>query len=299
MALRLGSSTPTQLDLGSVEVTKAYLGASEVYSSGPALDPDAAAYITAVETADGQALEPGVRTAINDFVVGCKADGIWASIKASCILAGARTLTGALVPLVGTAPTNNNFVSGDYNRKTGLVGDGSTKYLNANRAGNADPQDSSHLSAFVTVIHDPALATPSGSGGAYIGNGGSTTGATHFGRAGGLAPSFGSTFARNRNSSVTLNIDPIPPPPGFFGIARTLAASYSARSGGANYTVVQNSQTPAADNHFVFARNNGSGSPEVSSNGRIAFYSIGENLDLAQLDSRVTALTTAINGAIP
>ena len=68
---------------------------------GVAYDTDAAAYITAVETADGQALETAVADAINAFVVGCKADGIWDAIKASCIMAGARTLNGALVPLVG------------------------------------------------------------------------------------------------------------------------------------------------------------------------------------------------------
>jgi len=69
----------------------------------------AGAYIAAVEAADGQALESGVKTAITNFVAGCRADGIWNAIKASCILAGARTLSGALVPLVGTAPTNFNF----------------------------------------------------------------------------------------------------------------------------------------------------------------------------------------------
>jgi hypothetical protein len=68
------------------------------------MDPDAAAYITAVETADGQALEERTKIAIDNFVLGCKADGIWTAIKASCILSGARTLAGALVPLVGTAP---------------------------------------------------------------------------------------------------------------------------------------------------------------------------------------------------
>ena len=73
------------------------------------MDSDAAAYITAVETADGQALEEKVKIAIDNFVLGCKADGIWSAIKASCILAGARTTNGALVPLVGTAPTLNNF----------------------------------------------------------------------------------------------------------------------------------------------------------------------------------------------
>jgi hypothetical protein len=85
-------------------------------------------------------------------VIGCKQDGIWTAIKASCILAGARTLTGALVPLAGTAPTNFNFVDADYNRKTGLVGNGSNKYLNSNRAGNADPQNSFHHAVYGTTL---------------------------------------------------------------------------------------------------------------------------------------------------
>jgi hypothetical protein len=48
---------------------------------------------------------------VNAFVKGCKADGIWSAIKASCILAGADTLAGALVPLVGAAPTNFNITN--------------------------------------------------------------------------------------------------------------------------------------------------------------------------------------------
>jgi hypothetical protein len=40
-------------------------------------DADAVAYIAAVEAADGQALETATRMAINSFVKGCKADGIW------------------------------------------------------------------------------------------------------------------------------------------------------------------------------------------------------------------------------
>jgi hypothetical protein len=80
-------------------------------------DPDAAAYLRAVEAADGQALETPVKRAVDDFIKGCKADGIWDAIKASCILCGARTLPGALVPLVGTAPSNLNFLPEDYNRQ--------------------------------------------------------------------------------------------------------------------------------------------------------------------------------------
>ena len=74
---------------------------------GGAIDPDAAAYIAAVEAADGQMLEPALVTAYNEFFVGCKADaspfaGVsnFDAIKASCIMAGARTLAGALVPLM-------------------------------------------------------------------------------------------------------------------------------------------------------------------------------------------------------
>lgn len=115
------------------------------------LDPDAAAYIAAVEAADGQSLEGGVKTAYDAFIRGCKSDGIWDAIKASCILAGARTLNGALVPLRGNAPTSFNFVSGDYDRKTGLVGDGATKYLSSNRNNDDDPQNSKHLSVFRTT----------------------------------------------------------------------------------------------------------------------------------------------------
>jgi len=92
-----------------------------VWRPGFQFDADASTYIEAVEVADGQALETGVRYAINDFVIGCKQDGIWDAIKASCIMAGARTLDGALVPLVGTAPTNYNFVAGDYNRELSLI----------------------------------------------------------------------------------------------------------------------------------------------------------------------------------
>jgi hypothetical protein len=119
-------------------------------SSG--LDADALAYITAVEAADGQSLESSVKIALNSFVKGCKSDGIWGAIKASCIMAGARTLSGALVPLKGASPTNFNFVSGDYNRKTGLKGNGITKYLDSNRNNNADPQNSRHVSIYASTI---------------------------------------------------------------------------------------------------------------------------------------------------
>ena len=249
-------------------------------------DPDAQAYITAVETADAQALEAGVKTAINDFVMGCKADGIWDAIKASCILAGARTLTGALVPLKGTAPTNFNFVPGDYNRATGLVGNGSTKYLNSNRNNNADPQDNQHVSVYATT------ATTSGGGASYpfyIAAGYSQVGSTQLGRlaSNGLlyARSRSSAFAQFGSGSET----------GLIALARNASSSYTRRSGQANVSVTQASSTPYNGDLLVFW----SSSANVGdrSNALLAFYSIGESLDLALLDARVTTLINAY-GAI-
>ena len=249
------------------------------------LDLDAQDYIKRVEVADGMALEEDVKTAINSFVVGCKADGIWNAIKASCILAGARTLAGALVPLVGTAPTNFNFVSADYNRKTGLVGNGATKYLDSNRNNNADQQDSQHLSAYVTTAHTAA------SNSTYVGVGIGVPGISHLG----VAKASGSDilFFRLHSTSAadtsgggsTVN---------FLGISRSSSQSFDYRFASTTTNVAIASQAPFNGNLLIFART----STSAFINGRIAFYSIGQSLNLALLDVRVTALINAYNTAI-
>jgi hypothetical protein len=247
-------------------------------------DPDAMTYLAAVEAADGQALESATRLAVNAFIKGCKADGIWPAIKASCILAGARTLTGALVPLVGSAPTNFNFVSGDYNRKTGLVGDGSTKYLNSNRNNNADPQNSSHVSAYVTT-------QPSSTAYAmFIGMGGASTSANTI-EMGQFPPAL-SVRCRAANGS-TVSAQGLTT--GLKGVARSAPDSFVYRSGGTSGTITAASGTPQNTVLRVYADQFGAN----FSNARLAFYSIGESLDLAALDARVTALVNAFAAAIP
>jgi hypothetical protein len=257
-------------------------------------DTDAGDYIQAVEAADGQALEPATRQAINNFVIGCKQDGIWSAIKASCILSGARTLNGALQPLVGTAPTNVGglFVSGDYNRKTGLVGNGSSKYLNSNRALNADPQNSQHLAVF-------AQAAGTGSGGVYGGASGSGSIPWSPETSIGFFTGGPFLFINNRSGdSTALTVSNQQAATGFIGAVRNDASSFSARVIGSNYTKVAASSTPPSTNQFIFARQR-SGAPEGHTNACLAFYSIGESLDLALLDARVTALITAFGVAIP
>ena len=248
-------------------------------------DTDAQTYIAAVETADGQSLENNTRLAIQNFITGAKTDGIWDAIKSSNILAGARTLTGALVPLKGTAPTNFNFVSGDYNRKTGLVGNGSTKYLDSNRNNNADPQNSFHVSAQISSAH--SLLTNS----TYIGAGSGVSGVTHLGVA--RSGFVDTLFFRNRSAADIQNGNPTTA--GFIGMSRPNSISINYRFNSTTATGALTSETPFNGNLLIFGRV--VGQPYIA--GRIAFYSIGESLNLALLDARVTQLMTDLGNAIP
>ena len=245
-------------------------------------DEDAGNYIQAVETADAQALEPATRKAINNFVIGCKQDGIWTAIKASCILSGARTLAGALQPLAGTAPTNNGFIGigTDYVRKTGLVGNGSTKYLNSNRNNNADPQNSKHISVYVTQQQSTSAV--------FMGT------ATSLNSPGDCymytAPT--NTTSRLNGSSVFGLASKVTS--GLAGLSRSQSSNYSARFNGIGYTTgTDTSQTPLSENIHVFK-----GGSQYA-NPRLAFYSIGEAIDLALLDARVADLINAFAVTIP
>ena len=260
-----------------------------VWRPGFQFDDDASTYIEAVEAADTQALETGVRYAINDFVIGCKNDGIWDAIKVSCILAGARTLNGALVPLVGTAPTNYNFVSGDYDRETGLVGDGSTKYLDSNRLRTADPRNSFHSAVAVSQLGTTSTV------GFYISNGveasSSATGLSVIGQ-----NASNEIVARNTCTNPdTLGTAST----GFVGTSRAEASKYTARSGGTDYTLNQTSENRPSTTTKLYTSRLQNGLPNAMTSSRIRFYSIGEALDLAALDTRVSALITAIGAAIP
>jgi hypothetical protein len=253
-------------------------------------DPDAAAYITAVNAADAAAgqtggLETAVQVAIHSFVKGCKNDGIWPAIKASCILAGARTLEGALVPLVGSAPTNVSglFVSGDYDRENGLLGNGSTKHLDSNRAGNADPQDNTHNSFYLSSlptgsVNQEILGNSTSAGGNIIQTASNNT-----------------TYnVRNRNGTGAATSVSVTASTGFIGVSRSASDSFLFRAKGTTSSPIsQTSQTPISTTLKVFR------GLTLYTNSRLAFYSIGGSLNLAQLDTRVTALINAIGAAIP
>lgn len=242
------------------------------------LTDEAEEYIDAVEEADGALLEDGVKQAYRNFIYGCKADGIWDSIKSSCIMAGARTFRGAIIPLKGSSPTNFNFISTDYDRKTGLKGNGSTKYLSSNRNNNADPRDNRHKSVYVTTA-------PSVDGG-FIGAGLTNSGSDHIARV-------STIIARSVNSSFDSHTQPISST-GLMGINRNLSSSFEFRVNSITLSFSRISQTALNQTSVVFGRN---GVPQ--SDARLSFYSIGESLNLDLLDSRVTTLMAELSAAIP
>jgi len=246
---------------------------SLIAASRRRVDPDAADYFARIVAA-GSSISAANRAAVDVFVRGCKADGIWSAIKACCLLAGPDDLTGALVPLVGTAPTNVNFVSADYNRTTGLVGDGSTKYLNSNRNNNTDPQNSKHHSVYVS-----SLATAAG-----ILNGAQVGGAA--GQSG-IAVTAGveNTFRVNNAGAATYS-----QVLGFLGANRSNSTQINIRRNNTSVNDNRNSDTPANENIGIFGRTVNAN----ITNARLSFYSIGESLDLALLDARISTYMASL-----
>jgi len=218
--------------------------------------------------------------AINTFVKGCKTDGTWDAIKACCIMAAWDGLDGALYPLKGAAPTNFNFVAADYDRETGLGGDGSTKYLDSGRNNNADPQDNRHVSCYANIPDNAnkiligARIPETNAGGLEM---------RHIGYIYYVPSSDTGTFA---TAVIGAN---------FLGFSRLAGGSYESRRNHVTSTIAETSGTPVNLNVFIFTRND----LAIKSDARIAFYSIGEALDLALLDARVSTLMTDIGAAIP
>lgn len=194
-------------------------------------------------------------------------------------MAGARTLAGALTPLVGVAPTNANFTSADYDRKTGLKGNGANKYLNSNRLNNDDPQNSKHIGLYLTEI-DTAVNR------CYFG-GGNIAGASSFS----VSNSTQINHRVNTNSNHNYNTNSV----GFIGATRPSSSSVTARGGGNSFTFSSTAQTPTNDNNRIFSRT----ALQTETIARISFYSIGEHLDLALLDARVSTLMSDFQTSIP
>ena len=247
-------------------------------------DADAVDYLTRMAAADGAGVEVSVAVAVDEFFANAKELGVFSALKACCILAGARTLEGAVVPVVGTAPTGVNFASGDYSRTAGLKGDG-TSYLDSGRANDADPQNDNHVAAYVTAgyvaINNGALIGAQNAASAYT-----MTGTVSYNRG-----SIG-------NSAIQITSA------GLYASSRKTQASFLyIRPPDDAQSLVSNSAIASgfSNNVFVYGYSNSSGSLVSPTDATVAFYSAGTGMDsdgLAALDTAVSNLITAIGEAL-
>ena len=131
------------------------------------IDSDASAYFSAVEAA-GSTIGATARKAVNNFIIGLKADGLWSLIHELYLYAGPDTLAGALVKAKGAGTrVNNGFVSGDFSSTLGLQGDGTSKYI-----GNGFLQNSFNNASHSIFVYSSSSLAVSGSvtlAGAYNG----------------------------------------------------------------------------------------------------------------------------------
>jgi len=250
---------------------------SVIAGSRRRFDPDALAYFSGI-TAAGSSITDGNKLAVDAFIKGCKTDGIWSAIKASCLLAGPDTLAGALVPLVGPTPTNvGPFEDADYDRTTGLIGNGTTKYLDSNRNNNTEPLNSQHIAAWSTTVDTTTSGNP-----AIIGCGVSAD-ASHIG----FNTLTSRYFVRSRSTTAIDTI--LPKTTGFHGLTRGSSSNVTYRIGG--NTTTQNLPSVASLNSTIKVLSRGS-TPHW--NGRVSFYSIGENITLLLLANRVSTYMSSL-----
>jgi hypothetical protein len=233
------------------------------------------AYVLAVEAADGQKLENPVLSAMVDFAN-------WRiPFGGHCvIMAGARTLTGALVPMVGAAPTGNNLVSGDYSRING-INMPDTKWITCNVGNVSLAQDSRHAYTYVTVSN----YVNTGAQRVLIGS--STTllaGNTGVGQN-------AATNTRINASSTSQNGVTQVTTAGGYGVNRTNSANFTYRTVVTSGTQVTASQAPVAGGFSV--------SQTTGFQGAFSLYSIGADIgdNLTDIDTRTIALMSAITAA--
>jgi hypothetical protein len=122
----------------------------------------------------------------------------------------------------------------------------------------------------------------------YMGAGFIATGSTYF------FTRTGDAVARNRSGAADTGLTR-GAANALIGLNRSASASFTYRQSGSSSSITRTSETPSVGNVFVYQTNGYS----AFSNARLAFYSIGESLDLALLDARVTTLINAFAAAIP
>lgn len=267
------------------------------FSKSTPFDAGAADYIARVEAADaaagqGGGLEQAVKNAIHAFFIGCKADaspnaGVsnFQALKFAVPLFGARTRQGARVPLLSSMATPTEFGTAGgwvYDRKLGLRGNGTDNYLDTGYAYPPSLVENCHISAYYTLA---------GSSGQDI----AARAPLPFAPISFLALISSRLYQDSQSTFSPSDTTTL----GFRGISRSATSTYIYRRASANETAAATAYGGTLPNFAIFARFTTGGSIDAYSNRRLSFVTLGEAVDLAALDARVTTLANAIAAALP
>ena len=279
MALAFGSSLASKVYLGATEINLAYFGATQVYSSA-AFSAEAQNYFDRLDTA-GDTTYVDYKQPLANYIDGLVALGgaYWDTMESAASFVGVG-IQGITVPLRAGMQvlTNNNFVDTDLNQLTGLVGNGSTKYINANVTDSDTLQDDVSMSCWVST--------------ATLVNNAVYMGTTRIGMQSTTA-AFAPKIKSRSTSTNQVNVSPTVLE-NFFGQTRTNSANFDYLINGASGTATRTSLVAVTEDVGVF--NLGS-SVGVYSPARLATYHYGPALTLATIEALQATLLSEVVAA--
>jgi hypothetical protein len=199
----------------------------------------------------------------------------WDDLESAASFVGVG-IEGVTVPLKSTMPTltNNNFVAGDLDPLTGLLSDGSTKYLATGLTGTDLSQNDNSFSVYAS-----SGATSGFLGGLY---------GTNFTRTIAFAltttgTSFYSTAPLDSSSKITST-------PSLVGLSRSASTEFTARTNQGNETFTRTSGVPNTGGLSLYAV----GAGVAPTTARLATYHAGPALNLATLEGLQETLLSEV-----
>jgi len=253
-------------------------------------DPDAQRFFTARAVSAGDPVPNPYKKAINQYILSLKSAGLWDSIIQLAVFAGATTISGALYTIKGNNLTAVGLSSADVNPKTGVKGDGVSKYFQSNYSGSPSGtgQDNFHMYAHLTE----ANTATANNARTLFGNGGGA-GA---GRRVMVHDAFNSTTPHRLNGTATASASGINP--GDHGMSRGSSANYTSLVVGTSTTHTDTSVAASGGPYYILARGPDSGStPEAGSfsDARILIWALGAATTLTNYQAPRATLITALN----
>jgi len=221
----------------------------------------------------------------NTYVIALKAaaspnPGVsqWQAIKWMHLLNGSG-FAGIQVPLKGSAGTFNNFVSGDYVRTTGIIGDAVNKFIDSNRAGSADGQNNYSLGMYITTAS-------SGNNRCVFGNGTAVSGGSRA-----STVNSGVNMEIRAKAASVITVAGGAASTGITGISRNNSANFDARMAGVVTNHISASSVNAAAELAFFASDVTGAFP---TNARGSIIWMGDAVDLANFQTLTATLMATL-----